>query len=55
MYNTNLQCHVITARREELSLRVPFNGINLICVTLERLDRPVFAKLAHVDLLVSGA
>ena len=55
VHSPHLQCHVITARREELSLRVPFNGINLICVTLERLDGPVLAELAHVDLLVSGA
>ena len=55
MKNTNLKCHVIAARRKEFSLRVPFDGINLICVTLERLDGPVLAERAHVDLLVSGA
>ena len=45
----------ITARKKELSLRVPFNGTSLICVTMEELNGSVHAKLAQVDLLFSGA
>ena len=40
---------------EGLNGSVPLNGTNLICVTMEGLNGSVFAKLAQMDLLVSGA
>ena len=40
---------------EGLNGSVPLNGTNLIFVTMEGLNGSVFAKLAQMDLLVSGA
>ena len=54
-YSAYFQRHVITARSQKLSLRVPLDSIDLIGVALEGLDGPVLVQLADVDLLVCGA
>ena len=52
---TYFQRHIIAARCQKLSLRVPLDSIDLIGVALEGLDWPVLVQLADVDLLVCGA
>lgn len=51
----NFQCHIIGARGQQLSLRIPFDGIHFVRMSQERFQRLVGAHSAYVNSLIGAA
>ena len=55
LHGPNFQCHVVRARGQQTALRVPFDGVHLVLMALERFYRTVVAEATHVYFLVRAA